>query len=489
MTDHQAAGQSSKRRFPTGKRTKIVATVGPASEAPQVLRDMILAGLDVVRLNFSHGDYESHAAVIQRVRELRDELDVPVAILGDLRGPRIRVGEIEGGEISLEPEQPFVLTPERVTGNQQRVSISFPHLAGDLQVGDLLLVDDGDVELRVEKLDENGDIYTRVVEGGTLASRRGINLPGIQVSIPSVTEKDERDVAFAVEQGIDFLALSFVQSSADVRGLKQLLDRLGADIPVIAKIEKKGALDGIDAIIQEAYGVMVARGDLALEMSFREVPVAQKQIIAKCRAAATPVITATQMLESMMQETHPTRAEATDVANAVFDGTDALMLSGETAIGKYPVQSVATMAAIAVRAEAAWFNQEVAEPPTLSPSANIDSTIAYLSHVAARHLKAAAIVTYTQSGTTSRRVCRHRPHAPILALTPHPATRRRLMLSWGVWPMLGYQLHDVAEISQEALAEAQRCGCARSGDAIVITAGTPFGLPGNTNLLKVERVS
>jgi len=450
---------------------------------------MILAGLNVVRLNFSHGDHDGHVAVINRVRELSQELDVPLAILGDLRGPRIRVGEIDGGTINLAPGQSLLLTPEVVSGNTQRVSISFSGLAGDLKIGDRLLVDDGGVELQVERLETGGGVHCKVVKGGDLSSRRGINLPGIRVSLPSVTEKDKKDVAFAVEHGIDFLALSFVQCADDVRNLKELLSHQGADIPIIAKIEKKGALDDIDAIIQEAYGVMVARGDLALEMSFQEVPVAQKRIIAKCRAAAVPVITATQMLESMMAETHPTRAEAADVANAVLDGTDALMLSGETAIGRYPVESVATMATIAARAEAAWLNHEVADPPDLSPPSSIDSTIAYLSHVAARHLKAAAVVTYTQSGITARRLCRHRPHAPILALTPQSTTRRQLALSWGVWPVLSDEIDHVAEVSDHAIEQVRRCELAQVGDTIVITAGTPFGVPGNTNLLKVERVS
>jgi len=473
---------------PLGKRTKIVATVGPASQSRDVLREMILAGLNVVRLNFSHGDHDDHAIVIKHVRELSLELDTPVAILGDLRGPRIRVGEIEGDTINLAPQQKLVLTPEPVIGNTQRVSISFAGLAGDLKVGDRLLVDDGDVELRVERLEPGGDIHCSILQGGELSSRRGINLPGIRVSLPSITEKDKQDITFAIEQGVDFLALSFVQSADDVRSLKELLAHRGADIPVIAKIEKKGALDDIDAIIEESYGVMVARGDLALEMSFQEVPVAQKQIIAKCRAAAVPVITATQMLESMMTETHPTRAEATDVANAVFDGTDALMLSGETAIGRHPVESVATMATIAARAETAWLEHEVAELPELLPASSIGPAIAYLSHMTARHLKVAAVVTYTQSGVTARRVCRHRPHAPILALTPQPTTRRQLTLSWGVWPVLSDEIHHVDEVSNHAIEQVRRCELAQTGDAIVITAGTPFGVRGNTNLLKVERV-
>jgi pyruvate kinase len=489
MTAKLGKGGVPGHRSAAGKRTKIVATIGPASEDRDVLRGMMLAGMDVVRLNFSHGDYDSHAAVIKRVRELSDELDLPIAIMGDLRGPRIRVGEIEGGKIKLEADQKLVLTPEPVVGTAQRVGISFPGLANDLKVDDLLLIDDGDVELQVSKLEVNGDIHCQVVQEGTLSSRRGINLPGIRVSLPSVTPKDERDAAFAVEQGIDFLALSFVQCAADVRSLKDLLNRLNANLPIIAKIEKKGALDDIDAIIEEAYGVMVARGDLALEMSFQEVPVAQKRIIAKCRMAGTPVITATQMLESMIDDTHPTRAEATDVANAVFDGTDALMLSGETAIGHYPIESVATMATIAGRAEAAWLDNEVAELPALSPDPTIDSTLAYLSHVAAHHLKVSAIVTYTQSGSTARRVCRHRPCVPILALTPHPATRRQLALSWGTWPVLSTEIHGMEEISDYAVEQARQCGLAKAGDSVVITAGTPLGVPGNTNLLKVEQVS
>ncbi|MGQ9502539.1 MAG: pyruvate kinase [Anaerolineae bacterium] len=471
------------------KRTKIVATIGPASERLEVLRRMILAGMDVARLNFSHGTPESHAAVIGALRQLSEELDIPVAILGDLRGPRIRVGEVVDGQIELTSGQTIVLTPETVLGNAQRISVTFPGLADDLQPGNLLLIDDGDVMLQVQRITPERDIHCVVLEGGSIASRRGINLPGIRVSLPALTDKDKEDVLFAVEQGVDFLALSFVQCVEDVRVLKHLLQEQGSDIPVIAKIEKKGALDDLSAIVHEAYGVMVARGDLALEMSFQEVPVAQKRIIAQCRAAAVPVITATQMLESMMERDHPTRAEATDIANAVFDGTDALMLSGETALGRYPVESVATMATIAARAEAAWLTSEVARPPELPPPGDVDATIAHLGHIAACDLKAAAIVTYTQSGSTARRLCRHRPPALILALTPSPATRRRLALSWGVTPLMCPPLHDLTMVSKKAVEEVQHCQLAHPGDVIVVLAGTPLGVPGTTNLLKVERVA
>jgi pyruvate kinase len=470
------------------KRTKIVATIGPASASRDVLRRMILAGLDVVRLNFSHGEYESHAAVIRTVRELSAEMDVAVAVLGDLRGPRIRVGLVEDGTIELFPGQHIVLTPEAVTGTAGRLSVSFPQLAGDLKIGDRLLIDDGDVELRVENISPNGDVACVVEEGGLVSSRRGINLPGIRVSLPSVTEKDEEDVAFAIEQDIDFLALSFVQSAEDVRSLKRLLAEKEADIPIIAKIEKKGALDDIEAIVQEAYGVMVARGDLALEMSFQEVPVAQKHIITACRAAAVPVITATQMLESMVSSDQPTRAEATDVANAVFDGTDALMLSGETAIGQYPVQSVATMSVIAARAEEAWRRKEVGPLPELPTPGSTDATIAYLGHVAACRLDAAAIVTLTQSGSTARRLCRHRPPAPILALTARPVTQRRLALSWGVTTELTEAVDDIDAMIALATERVKAAGLAKSGDTVVVLAGTPVWVPGTTNLLQVEEV-
>ncbi len=471
------------------KRTKIVATIGPASHTPDVLRRMILAGMDVARLNFSHGSPESHAAVIRTLRQLSDELDVPVAIMGDLRGPRIRVGEVADGQINLASGQTIVLTPETVVGNAQRISVSFPGLADDVHPGDLMLIDDGDVVLQVQHVTPERDIHCVVMEGGTISSRRGINLPGIRVSLPALTDKDKEDVTFAIEHEIDFLALSFVQCVEDVHALKTLLQDHKSDIPVIAKIEKKGALDDLNAIVHEAYGVMVARGDLALEMSFQEVPVAQKHIIAQCRAAAVPVITATQMLESMIEQDHPTRAEATDVANAVFDGTDALMLSGETAIGRYPVECVATMATIAARAEEAWINGEVVRPPELHPPCDVDAAIARLGYVAACDLKAAAIVTYTQSGSTARRVCRHRPPAPVLALTPCPATRRRLSLSWGVNPVVCAPLQELTGVSVQALAEVQRNGLAHTGDVIVVLAGTPLGVPGTTNLLKLERVA
>ena len=377
------------------KRTKIIATLGPASDRADVLRRMIEAGMNVARINFSHQKAEGLRGTVERVRQASEEAGVPVAILGDLRGPRIRVGEMSGGSVVMATGSEVVLTPERIIGTPERVSVSFPRLAGDVTPGTALLLDDGNLLLRVVEVSggAEGALRARVERGGTLSSNRGINLPGQRVSLPSITEKDEADIALAVELDFDFLALSFVQSAEDVRDLQRRLQARGADIPVIAKIEKKSALDDIEAIAQAAYGVMVARGDLALEMSLPDVPIAQKRIIAVCRQAARPVITATQMLESMTHAPKPTRAEATDVANAVFDGTDAVMLSGESAMGEYPVETVATMSAIARRAENAWLHGEVAAPPALASSTELGTVVAHAATRIAAMLWARGVVT------------------------------------------------------------------------------------------------
>lgn len=472
------------------KRTKIVATVGPASDNEDTLRRMILAGLDVVRINFSHSDQDYTSALIKLIRRIGDEMQYPLAILGDLRGPRIRVGKIKGDSVELKAGQQLVLTPETVAGNSQRVSVSYPGLAGDVEPGSTLLLDDGNIELRVETLDPNGDVVCSVVQGNTLSSQRGINLPGRRVSLPSITRKDYADIDFAIEHEFDFLALSFVQSAADVRQLNDYLAEKGADdIPVIAKIEKQGALDDIEAITREAYGVMVARGDLALEMSIQDVPIAQKRIIATCREAAIPVITATQMLESMIELPKPTRAEATDVANAILDGTDALMLSGETAIGNYPVKTVAIMASIAARIEKAWMTGQLPGPAPLKPPTQPEPTVAYAGHLSAKSLSAKVIVTYTASGATARRVVCHRPSVPVLALTASPRTQIRLNLSWGVDCALTEYITETDRLIGVARQQAQSCGAAGPGDTIIMLASTPpYGEPGRTNTLKIERI-
>jgi pyruvate kinase len=469
-------------------RAKIVATIGPASSSAETLRQMILAGMDVARFNFSHGQPAEMTPQVSLIRQLSREMGVPVAILGDLRGPHVRIGEIEGGSVELETGQKLRLTPETVAGNMEQVSVSFPKLATDVTVGCSILLDDGNLEAIVEKIEPTGDILCQIARGGTLSSRRGLNLPGRRMSMPSVTQKDFAGIDFAIEQDFDFLALSFVQSVDDVRWLNTYLLSKGADIPVIAKIENKSALDDIEAIAHEAYGVMVARGDLALEMSIEDVPVAQKRIIAICRQAAVPVITATQMLESMITMPKPTRAEATDIANAILDGTDALMLSGETAMGKYPVEAIAIMSTIAARTERAWMSSELPGPPPIEPATDIDALVAYAGHMVAGKVKAKAIVSYTYSGATARRIACHRPHMPILALTAQPTTRQRLTLTWDVESDLIEDPCSTTRMLELARRQAQLHGVAGPGDTIVILAGMPYTTAGQTNLLKVEQI-
>lgn len=470
------------------KRTKIVATLGPASSNEAVLRRMILAGLDVVRINFSHGQPEEVTALVALVRSLSQEMNLPIAILGDLRGPRIRIGEIEGGSVALKQGQKLILTPQSITGNNEKVSISFSRLAQDVSPGSVILLDDGNIELKVEQIEGNGDIVCRVIVGSTLSSRRGLNLPGRRISLPSLTQKDFTDIEFAIRHEFDFLALSFVQSVDDVRLLKAYLASQEAEIPVIAKIERQSALNDIENIVKEVYGVMVARGDLALEMSLPDIPIAQKRIIAACRRAAIPVITATQMLESMIHSHKPTRAEATDVANAILDGTDALMLSGETAIGEYPAETIAMMSAIASRTEAAWLTEELPGPPELPMPEGIDANVAYASQVAAQSVGAKVIIIHTTSGSTARRVACHRPKLPILALSSFPASRRRLALTWGVESALVDPIKNTKHMVLLAFYQALQCGLAKPGDIISITAGTPYGTAGRTNMLKIEEV-
>jgi len=470
------------------KKTKIVATLGPASNDENTLRQMILAGLDMVRINFSHGQEDQMVSTIKTVRKLSDKMNVPIAILGDLRGPRIRVGEIEGGSVKLEAGQKLILTPKSMVGTQEKVSVSFPKLAQDLSIGNLILLDDGNIELRVEQIDSSGDIVCRVIEGETLSSKRGLNIPGRRVSLPSLTHKDFEDIEFAVKHNFDFLALSFVQSVDDVRLLKAYLASQEAEIPVIAKIERQNALDDIENIVKEADGVMVARGDLALEMSLQDVPIAQKRIIACCRRQAIPVITATQMLESMVQSHKPTRAEVTDVANAVLDGTDALMLSGETAIGKYPAETIAVMSSIALRTETAWMDEELPGPPELPLPDGIDANVAYVTQVAAQSIGAKVIIIHTTSGATAQRVACHRPTIPVLALSSYPASRRRLALVWGVESALVDTIQSTKHMVFMAFHQSIQCGLANTGDIIAITAGTPYGVAGRTNMLKVEEV-
>ncbi len=471
------------------KRTKIVATLGPASDKEDTLYQMILSGLDAVRFNFSHSTHEYLKPQVQRIRNLGDRMGVPVAVIGDLQGPRIRIGEMANGKATLTTGQDICLTPRQLTGNKDVVSVSHRDMAGDVRVGSLILIDDGNIELEVLKIVADGDIHCRILRGGELSDRRGINLPGLPVNLPSITPKDYADIDFAVAQDFDFLALSFVQSAEDVRILKNYLKQKGSDISIIAKIERQNALDEIEAIASQAWGVMVARGDLALEMSLQEVPIAQKRIIDVCRRAAIPVITATQMLESMIEKYKPTRAEATDVANAILDGTDALMLSAETAVGRHPIDAVTTMSEIAVAVENAWFGKKMSGPIPFTPPDDIEPMVAYAGNLVAESLAAKAIVAYTSSGLTACRVACHRPHRPVLSLAITPRVQRRLSLAWGVESALIDPIKATDNMVDVALRKVQYHGLAGAGDVVVIVAGTPpYGESGRTNTLKVERI-
>jgi pyruvate kinase len=480
------------RRMPEArlqKRTKIVATLGPASSDEATLRQMILAGMDCVRINFSHAVHEEVVELLARVRGLAEELDVPIAILGDLRGPRLRVGEIKGGSVQLKTGGSIRLTQDQAPGDAKRVPYTASEVAGSVKRGTRILVDDGDIELEVRKVMAGGDLDCTILRGAVLSSRRGINLPGIRVNLPALSSKDFADVDFAIEHEFDFLALSFVQSVDDVRLIDAYLAAKGRRIPVIAKIEKRSALEDIDAIVEAADGVMVARGDLALEMSICSVPIAQKRIINACRKASTPVITATQMLESMITNHKPTRAEATDVANAVFDGTDALMLSGETAIGANPVEVIATMASIAERAERAWLDGELPGPSSIDPGSGIEENIANAAQELARAISGKVIATFTASGGTARRVSCHRGTVPIVAFSPDASIRRRLALSWGVESLPWTCLESTDEMVELAIHCARERGLAGDGDNIIIIGCTELlAEGGQPNTLRVEQL-
>ncbi|HWY92852.1 MAG TPA: pyruvate kinase [Chthoniobacterales bacterium] len=471
------------------KRTKIVATIGPASESEEMLRRLIDAGMDVARLNFSHRSAEQAKPLVERIRGVAHQMGVFIGILGDLRGPRIRVGEMEGGSIELKRGDKILLTPEKVVGTPAKIGVSFKGLCRDVIPGSIILLDDGNIELQVVDIKPNGDILCEIVRGGELKSNKGVNLRNRLVSLPSLTTKDYLDLDFAVEAQLDFLALSFVQSSTDVRFLKQALAERGASIPVIAKIERQNALNDIENIVHECYGVMVARGDLALEMSFEDVPIAQKRIIHVCRDEGVPVITATQMLESMITYHKPTRAEAADIANAILDGTDAVMLSAESAVGKFPVEAVATMATIAARAEAAWTSGELPIPPTIPDRSDLETAVANAVHVIANSVSAKAIIAATSSGGTPRRVACHRPKMPILALCSSSEVCRRLALSWGVEPTLVEPISGTAHVVKLSAEAAMRILGAKMSDVMAIVAGTPYNVPGKTNLIKVEQIA
>ncbi len=465
-------------------KTKIVCTIGPASEAPEVLRALISKGLSVARLNFSHGTRQEHAEKIRLIRKISAELNIPVAILQDLSGPKIRVGEIPDPGIRLEKGKPFILTAEQGIGQENKVSVSYKNLPSELKEDDTILLADGFMELRVEKI-HGEEIHCVVVRGGLLTSHKGINIPTESIGVPSITEKDREDLLFGLEHDVDFVALSFVRKAHDVQQLKDLIADKGKDTPVIAKIEKWEAVNNIEDIMKVADGIMVARGDLGVEIPLAQVPMVQKMLIRKANFTGKPVITATQMLRSMVDQPRPTRAEATDVANAVLDGTDAVMLSEETASGNYPIEAVANMVDIIKKAEEKFPHRKYLE---LMPHNSISESVAHVACVLADHLDASAIIATTRSGQTAQYISRFRPRQGIIALSPQETTVRRLCLEWGCFPRLVDEPKDTDDMFQKTSQSALDTGLVSKGDLAVITAGHPVWVKGTTNMLRVDRL-
>ncbi len=468
------------------QRARIVCTLGPASDTDAVVRAMIRAGMDVARLNFSHGDQATHATRIERVRRIAKEESAVIALMGDLQGPKIRVGEIAGGAVQLAAGAALRLTTRVVGGDANGVSVDFPALPQYVKAGQRILLDDGLIELQVVTA-RGTEIATRVVTGGVLKPHKGVNLPNVPLDISALTDKDRADLAFAADQDLDYLALSFVRRREDIVELKQWLAARGATMPVVAKIEKLEAIDAIDAILDAADAVMVARGDLGVEAPPEQVPLYQKMIISKANAIGKPVITATQMLESMINNPRPTRAEASDVANAILDGTDAVMLSAETAVGKYPVEAVETMGRIADAAgESAQFKEH--RHAVGRGAASMVDALGNATCEIARQLKARVIITATQSGFTPRMISRHRPETPIFAVTSQERIQRRLALVWGIQSARVAETESTDEMIAASLAVALKQGIVKRGDLVVLTAGAPSGIPGRTNMIQVRRV-
>jgi len=465
----------------TSRHSKIVCTIGPATRSQRMIRKLIQAGMDVARLNFSHGTHEEHAQSIAMLRDAAMELKKPIAILADLQGPKIRTGALAGGgTVLLRAGQKFVITTAKVLGDSTRVNTTFQPMPREVKRGDRILLSDGLIELRVESTSQT-EVICQVANGGLLGEHKGINLPGVKLRVPALTEKDRADLRFALSKGADYVAVSFVRRPEDVALAKSLARRGGNSTPIIAKLEKPEAIENLDEILPVSDGVMVARGDLGVEMSPECVPVVQKNIIARAREHRRPVITATQMLESMTENPRPTRAEASDVANAIFDGTDAVMLSAETATGKYPVEAVGMMARIIKEAEASIHEFP---RPAGTERLKVAETIAESVCHASKELHMKLIAVFTHSGFTARLISRYRPLVPIVAFSPEAATRRRMALLWGVTPRT---IVDVKKIDAlPALAEKRLLEerLVRKGDVIALVAGTPMGVRGTTNIMK-----
>ncbi len=468
------------------RKTKIICTIGPASESEDKLKELMLAGMNVARFNFSHGSHEEHRRKFDRIRKLRDELNLPVATMLDTKGPEIRLKDFENGKTELKAGQTFTLTSRDIKGTDSEVSITYKELPNDCKSGMTILLDDGLIELKVEKVTDT-DITCTVVNGGPISDKKGVNVPGAELTMPYLSEQDRSDIEFGCEQGFDFVAASFVRSRADVEAIREILKKYNSPMKIIAKIESTQGINNLKDILDAADGIMVARGDMGVEVPFEEVPVIQKMMIKMAEAAGKYVITATQMLDSMIHHPRPTRAEATDVANAIYDGTTAIMLSGETAAGDYPIEALKTMSKIAERTEADIDYIGRLKKRDYAPS---DDTTA-ISHATcniAAEVDADAILTVTMSGFTASMVSMYKPNCQIIACTTNPTVCRQMNLMFGVLPLHIRQEDTADELFKEAISSAKNAGYLKSGDKVVLTAGVPLGIPGRTNMIRVEEI-
>jgi pyruvate kinase len=465
------------------RKTKIVCTIGPASASEKVLKQLIRAGMNVARLNFSHGDYAFHRRVIRMIRRLEKKLDRPVAILQDLPGPKIRIGAVESNHVRLRSRQPLVLTTREMVGNEEMIFVNYKGLTRSVEKGDPILLGDGEIELEVVKVGKH-TVTCRVVVGGILGSHKGIHFPQSSLNIRALTTHDKEDLAFGIEHKVDMIALSFVRSSEDIVYARREMKNRGALVPIIAKIEKHEALDHIDGILEEVDGIMVARGDLGLEIAPEKIPAMQKMMIRKANVLGKPVITATQMLRSMVQNPRPTRAEVADIANAILDGTDALMLSEESAAGDYPIEAVKTMAQVAEETET------ILEPryQSIGQTKSVPEAISFAAVSLARDLKVEAFLIPTSSGSTARMIARYRPQHPIVAFTPERLTLKTLCLVWGVYPVAVPAFQSTDAMLRDAQKKALKLGFVKRGDLVAITAGLPLQQAGTTNLITVKPI-
>ena len=470
------------------RKTKIICTLGPSTDKEGILEQLAIEGMDVARFNFSHGSHEEQKGRLDKLKEIRKRLNRPIAALLDTKGPEIRIRDFAEGKVTLKEGQEFTLTSEEIEGNENIVSVTYKDLYKDVKPGDSILIDDGLIGMEVQKI-EGQEIHCIVKNGGVVSNKKGVNLPGVEVNMPFISEKDRDDILFGIQEGFDFIAASFTRTAADVKEIRKILNENGGrDLNIIAKIENQQGVDNIDSIIEAADGIMIARGDMGVEIPLEDVPVIQKEIISKVYTAGKQVITATQMLDSMMKNPRPTRAETTDVANAIYQGTSAIMLSGETAAGKYPVEALRTMVKIAMRTESdvpynkqfSILNKEYAP--------NMTTAISHATCMTAIDLGAKAIITVSRSGNTARMISKYRPGCMIVGCSPEEHTCRQLNMSWGITPILIKEEYSMEILLLHATEAGERAGYVEKGDIVVLTAGVPLGRSGNTNLLKTTIV-